>query len=100
MRHIDWGLGYFQARAFDDVPDDRPTDLADVYARLLARGELAGFEVHERFYEIGSDPTIGPELPSARSPSMAHGTCRSNGSLAISAPRRAASIGTSRTARR
>ena len=36
------------------VPPDRPFDLAAVYQRLLADGDLAGFEVTDRFYEIGS----------------------------------------------
>jgi len=54
MRHIDYGLGLFDARAFDGVPDDRPTDLAALYGELLARGELAGVEVPDRFFEIGS----------------------------------------------
>jgi NDP-sugar pyrophosphorylase family protein len=54
MQHIDYGLGAFDARAFADVPADRPACLADLYQDLLARGELAGHEVGERFYEIGS----------------------------------------------
>jgi hypothetical protein len=29
-------------------------DLADIYQDLLAEDQLAGFEVNERFYEIGS----------------------------------------------
>jgi NDP-sugar pyrophosphorylase family protein len=51
MRYIDYGLGVFHAEAFDRT---EATDLADVYAELLQAGELAGMEVHERFYEIGS----------------------------------------------
>jgi NDP-sugar pyrophosphorylase family protein len=35
-------------------PEGRSVDLADVQKALLARGELAGFEVAQRFYEIGS----------------------------------------------
>ena len=31
-----------------------PFDLADIYHRLSLSGQLAGYEVHERFYEIGS----------------------------------------------
>ena len=53
MTHIDWGLGAFRAAAFDGFPEGR-LDLAVVYQRLLARGQLAGYEVTERFYEIGS----------------------------------------------
>jgi NDP-sugar pyrophosphorylase family protein len=54
MRHIDYGLGLFRRAAFDGFARDEPVDLADVQKALLARGELAGFEVKERFYEIGS----------------------------------------------
>jgi len=59
MRHIDYGLGAFQRAAFDEVPDDRPSDLAAVYQSLLRRGELAAWESPERFYEIGSVEGIG-----------------------------------------
>ena len=54
MRHIDYGLGVFQREAFATVPEDMPYDLADLYQFLLEKGELAAFEVMERFYEIGS----------------------------------------------
>jgi len=54
MQHIDYGLGVFRRSAFADLPADEPTDVARVYADLLRAGELAAFEVHERFYEIGS----------------------------------------------
>ncbi len=54
MRHIDYGLSLFRAAAFDSFPADQPFDLADVMSQLVKAGRLAGFEVHERFYEIGS----------------------------------------------
>ena len=54
MKHIDYGLGILRAEALAPWPNDRPFDLAEVYGRLSKQGELAGFEVHERFYEIGS----------------------------------------------
>lgn len=54
MEHIDYGLGGLSAEALRPYPDEAPLDLATVYEDLLARGELAGFEVAERFYEIGS----------------------------------------------
>jgi NDP-sugar pyrophosphorylase family protein len=54
MRHIDYGLGLFRKSAFDGFPRDGVVDLADVQKALLARGELAGFEMKKRFYEIGS----------------------------------------------
>ena len=37
-----------------EYPDAKPLDLSDVYKHLAAQGRLAGFEVTERFYEIGS----------------------------------------------
>ena len=54
MRHIDYGLGCLSARAFEDVPEGGRVDLAAIYQNLLERDELAGFEVFQRFYEIGS----------------------------------------------
>jgi NDP-sugar pyrophosphorylase family protein len=54
MRHIDYGLGLFRAGAFAGCPCDAVVDLAAVQTDLCARGELAGYEMKERFYEIGS----------------------------------------------
>jgi len=54
MKHIDYGLGVLDARAFAGVPSDASTDLTSVYQSLLRLDELAGYEVSERFYEIGS----------------------------------------------
>jgi NDP-sugar pyrophosphorylase family protein len=54
MRYIDYGLGMFRAEAFNLAPTGKAFDLAELYANLLARGQLAAFEVRERFYEIGS----------------------------------------------
>jgi NDP-sugar pyrophosphorylase family protein len=54
MHHIDYGLSLFQASAFAGYGQDEKMDLADLMGRLLAEGQLAGYEVFERFYEIGS----------------------------------------------
>lgn len=54
MQYIDYGLGVFRKSAFAGLPDDHPSDLADLYRDLLSRGELVGLEVQERFYEVGS----------------------------------------------
>lgn len=54
MHYIDYGLSLFRAEAFESWPDDRAFDLADVMQRLVAEKQLAGYEVPERFYEIGS----------------------------------------------
>jgi NDP-sugar pyrophosphorylase family protein len=54
MHHIDHGLGMFHAAAFDGFLRDSIVDLAEVQKSLVARHQLVGFEVSERFYEIGS----------------------------------------------
>jgi NDP-sugar pyrophosphorylase family protein len=54
MRHIDYGLGAFRRDAFAGLEAGRRCDLVEVYQALLRNGNLAAFEVRERFYEIGS----------------------------------------------
>ncbi len=54
MQHIDYGLSLFRAAALDEYAPGVKFDLADLMHRLVARRELAGYEVAERFYEIGS----------------------------------------------
>jgi NDP-sugar pyrophosphorylase family protein len=54
MHHIDFGLGVFRAAAFDGFARDTVVDLAAVQQALVVRRQLAGFEMHERFFEIGS----------------------------------------------
>jgi NDP-sugar pyrophosphorylase family protein len=54
MQHIDYGLGVLRKEAFAEFPDGENFDLAQVYQALSARNQLAGYEVTQRFYEIGS----------------------------------------------
>lgn len=54
MRHIDWGLGVLSHAAFDAFAARKSFDLAELYAGACVQRRLLGFEVHERFYEIGS----------------------------------------------
>ncbi|MGD0251819.1 MAG: nucleotidyltransferase family protein [Verrucomicrobiota bacterium] len=54
MHHIDYGLSLFQAAVFNAYPADEPFDLAEVMGKLVREKQLAGYEVRERFYEIGS----------------------------------------------
>jgi MurNAc alpha-1-phosphate uridylyltransferase len=54
MDYIDYGLGVLSANILKKYPDNRPFDLAIVYHELSQKGQLAGYEVFERFYEIGS----------------------------------------------
>src|SRR4029453_6796979 len=53
--YIDYGLAALARSTVEvDVPATGSSDLADLYFALSRRGQLAGVEVHERFYEIGS----------------------------------------------
>ena len=52
---IDYGLSAIERRIVaGEIPAGVKADLADLFFALSPRGELAGLEVHERFYEIGS----------------------------------------------
>jgi NDP-sugar pyrophosphorylase family protein len=55
MRYIDYGLSVMKADPLEAmVPDGAVADLSDVCRELSLQGRLAGYEVHQRFYEVGS----------------------------------------------
>ena len=54
MRYIDYGLSVVHRSIFEGLPRHGAIDLATIYEELANNGELAGFEVSRRFYEIGS----------------------------------------------
>lgn len=54
MQHIDYGLSLFSAEVFAAWPSQSAFDLSEVQSHLAAHGSLAGYEVTDRFYEIGS----------------------------------------------
>jgi NDP-sugar pyrophosphorylase family protein len=54
MAYIDYGLGVISSHVLEDYAAGEAFDLAEVYHALSLQGQLAGYEVHERFYEIGS----------------------------------------------
>ncbi len=54
MEYIDYGLSIIRRDALADYPAHEPFDLATVFTDLSRAGLLAGLEVAERFYEIGS----------------------------------------------
>ena len=54
MKHIDYGLGLFKASAFESYSKTEVVDLAEVQKSLVSQKELCGYEMRERFYEIGS----------------------------------------------
>lgn len=54
MEHVDCGLGLLHRAVLDRIPDREPYDLARLYQVLLRDGELAGHEVIDPYYEVGS----------------------------------------------
>jgi NDP-sugar pyrophosphorylase family protein len=55
MCFVDYGLSSLERTVVErHIPADRDADLAGVYTTLSRSGQLAGLEVRERFYEIGS----------------------------------------------
>jgi len=54
MQAIDYGLSVLEAQLLHDWTDKVAFDLADLLHELSVSDRLAAFEVHQRFYEIGS----------------------------------------------
>jgi NDP-sugar pyrophosphorylase family protein len=54
MQHIDYGLSMFHSSVFTAYSGGVALDLTNVLQDLVAKGDLAGYEAGQRFYEIGS----------------------------------------------
>jgi NDP-sugar pyrophosphorylase family protein len=54
MTYIDYGATLLRREALECIPPDQAYDLADLYCALVSKGQMAGYEVTRRFYEIGS----------------------------------------------
>jgi NDP-sugar pyrophosphorylase family protein len=54
MKYIEYGLGIINPSIVHDYPVEQKFDLSEVYEQLARKRQLTGFEVRERFYEIGS----------------------------------------------
>jgi N-acetyl-alpha-D-muramate 1-phosphate uridylyltransferase len=70
MQYIDYGLSAMHRALLVGIKED-VFDLATIFHELSMRGQLAGFEVDHRFYEIGSPEglhDLEDYLRSARTP--------------------------------
>ena len=54
MKYIDYGLSVCSRALFEGGSVEQTFDLAALFETLSEKNQLAGFEVHHRFYEIGS----------------------------------------------
>ena len=58
MNYIDYGLGILNSGVFKAYREGEAFDLSKVYNQLSLNKQLYGYEVFERFYEIGSHQGI------------------------------------------
>jgi NDP-sugar pyrophosphorylase family protein len=58
MTYIDYGVALLRREALERIPPGEPYDLADLYSALVAEGRMVGYEVTQRFYEIGSPASL------------------------------------------
>jgi NDP-sugar pyrophosphorylase family protein len=58
MDYIDYGVGILRRDALAEVPEDRPSDLAELYTRMVEQRRMIGYEVTNRFYEIGTPAAL------------------------------------------
>jgi len=55
MKYIDYGMSILSKKIIAEyIPSDTVYDLADCYNQLSKNNQLVGYEVKQRFYEIGS----------------------------------------------
>jgi NDP-sugar pyrophosphorylase family protein len=54
LQHTDWGLSVFEAKAFGLYKQGSKFDLGSVFQNLARQRLLAGYEVPNRYYEVGS----------------------------------------------
>lgn len=54
MEFIDYGLGVFNRKYFEELRENEIFDLANLYEHLVEQKEILGYETEKRFYEIGS----------------------------------------------
>ena len=56
MAHIDCGASLLRLTALQRIPADQSYDLAVLFTDLAAQGQLLGYEVFNRFYEMAAQP--------------------------------------------
>ena len=52
--YIDYGFSILRKDAFNDFLNEEKFDLKDVFKNLITNNQMLGYEVYNRFYEIGS----------------------------------------------
>lgn len=52
--HIDYGLSVLTTNVIQNIPTKQKSKLSDIFYELSVNNNLYGYEVYNRFYEIGS----------------------------------------------
>ena len=58
MDYIDYGVALLRKRVLGRIPAGQPFDLAALYSVLVEEGKMVGYQVTNRFYEIGTPATL------------------------------------------
>jgi MurNAc alpha-1-phosphate uridylyltransferase len=54
MVYIEYGANVFKKRVLEFIPEGQPYTLEALFPRLIEQEQLLAYEVHKRFYQIGS----------------------------------------------
>ena len=54
MKYVDYGLSIFKKSIFLTYEKSGNFDLSELFVSLAKKNKLNGYEVFERFYEVGS----------------------------------------------
>ena len=54
MEYIDFGLNIFKTEVFSNYPLNQKIDLSTIQSELATRGQMIGYQVNQRYYEVGS----------------------------------------------
>jgi MurNAc alpha-1-phosphate uridylyltransferase len=54
MQYVDFGLNAFNSNVFTNYTAGEYVELSAIQSSLATRNELVGYEVNQRFYEVGS----------------------------------------------
>jgi NDP-sugar pyrophosphorylase family protein len=58
MQHIDYGLSILKKECLEEFSDEKPFDMSALFQKLIAAGQMSGYEVTQRFYEIGTPESL------------------------------------------
>lgn len=58
MHYIDYGIALLRREALERIPPEHKADLADLYTALVHERQMIGYEVTNRFYEIGTPASL------------------------------------------